>query len=231
MGYITRAIWGVLNTFREGDKISTGPQKNGHIGDIPPTVWAVPKASKRGTKSAVAHKWAHWLHDPSCIGVPQSVRAGNKMGNGPQVLGGITLAIQGSPTLESTGQNQQWPTSGHIGCITRAVLGVTNTSQRGTKSAAAHRRANWLHNAYRLGVAQRFIAGDKISSGPQAGTLATRPLPSRGSPKASEWVICTPSTFPNTTTFCTNKTPPPDILLTRLEESSLDATDTCCFIK
>ena len=36
----------------------------------------VPNASKRGTKSEVAHKWDRWLHNPCCLGGPQRFRAG-----------------------------------------------------------------------------------------------------------------------------------------------------------
>ena len=60
--------------------------------NLPCRLGGVPNASKRGTKSEVAHKWADWLHNPCRLG--------------------------GSPTLQSGGQNQKWPTSGQIGYIT-----------------------------------------------------------------------------------------------------------------
>ena len=83
------------------------------------TIGGVPNASEQGGKSAVAHKWANWLHNPYRLG--------------------------GSPTLQSGGQNHKWPTSGRIGYITHTVCGGP----------------------------QRFRAGDKISSSPQVGGLAT----------------------------------------------------------
>ena len=40
---------------------------------------------KAGTKSEVAHKWARWLHNLCCLGLPLCFRAGNKSRSGPQV--------------------------------------------------------------------------------------------------------------------------------------------------
>ena len=91
-----------------------------------------PTASERGAKSEVAHKWARWLHNPCRLG--------------------------GSPSLQSGGQNQKWPTSGQGGYITPAASGYPH----------------------------RFRAWGKIRSGPQVGKLATSPLPPRGIPNASE---------------------------------------------
>ena len=51
-----------------------------------------------------------------------------------------------------------------------------------TKSALAHKRADWPLHPRRLGGPQRFNAADKISTGPQLGGLATAPLPFKGSP-------------------------------------------------
>ena len=53
--------------------------------------------------SEVAHKWADWLHNPCRLG---------------------------SPTLQSGGQNQKWPTSGQIGYITPAVWGSPTLRSR-----------------------------------------------------------------------------------------------------
>ena len=63
----------------------------------------------------------------------------------------------GGPQCSARGQNQKWPTCGHSGYLTPAVSGVPNA----------------LH-------------GDKIRNGPHVGTVATSPLPSRGSP-----MLCT----------------------------------------
>ena len=83
-----------------------------------------------GTKSEMAHMWAQWLSNPCRLGGPQ---------------------------CSARGQNQKWPTCGHVGYLTPAVSGVPNALQ-----------------------------GDKIRNGPHVGTVATQPLPSRGSP-----MLCT----------------------------------------
>ena len=95
----------------------------------------------------MAHKRARWLHTPG--------------------------RLRGSPTLLCGGHNHKWPTSGPGGCITIAALGVTNASERGTKSEMGHQWAGCLHNARRLRGPQRFRAGDEIRSGPQVGRVAT----------------------------------------------------------
>ena len=92
------------------------------------------------------------------------------------------LPFGGSPTLQSRGQNHKWPTSGRIGYITPAVWGVPNALERGTKSEVAHKWADWLRHPCRMGVHQRFRAGDKIRGGPQVDGMATSPLPYGGSP-------------------------------------------------
>ena len=56
---------------------------SGQIGYVTPAVWEVPNASKRGTKSEVAHKWANWLHKPCRLGGPQRFKAGDKIRSGP----------------------------------------------------------------------------------------------------------------------------------------------------
>ena len=71
---------------------------------IPNWTRAVPNASKRWTKSVVAHKWADWLHNPLLVG--------------------------GSPTLPSGGHNQKVPNASGVGDKIRSV---PNTSERGTK--------------------------------------------------------------------------------------------------
>ena len=83
------------------------------------------------------------------------------------------MLLGGSPTLQSGGKNQQWPTSGP-GCdITLAAQGVGNTSQRGKQSTVAHNWATWRHNPRRLWGPQRFKAGERNKSGSQLGGMAT----------------------------------------------------------
>ena len=79
----------------------------------------LPNALEWGTKSEVAHKWAKWLHSPCRVGGPQCLRVAAKIRGGPQVgqVAAQPLPPGGSPTLQGGGQNQQWPTGGHIGCM------------------------------------------------------------------------------------------------------------------
>ena len=67
----------------------------GTNGYITHAIWEVPNASKRGTKPAVAHKWAWWLHNPCLVGGAQRFKAWE--------------------------QNQQWITTRRSGYITPAV--------------------------------------------------------------------------------------------------------------
>ena len=106
---------------------------------------------KISRKSAVAHKWADWLHN---LGGPPTLHSGGQNQRGtksavarkwadwlhnPCGLGGhqhfkagdkISSGLQvgiGSiisvPKLRSRGQNQQWSTYGLIGYITPAIWG------------------------------------------------------------------------------------------------------------
>ena len=136
----------------------------------------------RGTKSEVAHKWAEWLHHTCHVREgPQRFREGDKIRIGPHV-GGLTTSrppYGGSPTLQSGGQNQKWPTSGQVGYITPAMCGrVPKASERGSKSELAHKWADWLHHTCHLQEGpQHFREGDKIRTIPHMGGLATSPLP------------------------------------------------------
>ena len=65
--------------------------------------------------------WVDWLHNPCRLGGPQRFRAGDKIRKGR--MGNITTTILGgSPTLQSGGQNQKWPTCGRIGYMRSSVL-------------------------------------------------------------------------------------------------------------
>ena len=95
-----------------------------------------------GTKSVLAHQWVDWLHNPyrrgrvgggggaQCFKARSKIRIGptaskhgTKSESHPQVRGLATqpLPFGVSPTLQSTGQNQKWPTTGQIGYITRNI--------------------------------------------------------------------------------------------------------------
>ena len=90
---------------------------SGQIGYLTPAVSGSPTALERGAKSEVAHKWANWLPHPCRIGEPHRLRAGGRIRSGPQVgkLATSTLPYRGAPPPQCRGQNQKWPTSGHIG--------------------------------------------------------------------------------------------------------------------
>ena len=196
---------------RAGDKIRSGPQvskmatsplpyrgspplhgggqnqkwpASGQSGYLTPAVSGIPTASERASKSEVAHKWAKRLPHPCRIGDPHRCRAGVKIRAGPQLghMATSPLPYQGSPPLQSGGQNQKWPTSGQSGYLTPAVSGIPTAAERGTKSEVAHKWAKWLPHRCRIGDPHRCRAGDKIRSGPQVSKMATSPLPYRGSP-------------------------------------------------
>ena len=109
-------------------------------------------------KSEVAHKWAKWLPHPCRIGDPHRFRAGGKIRSGPQVgkMATSPLPYRGSPTLQSGGQNQKWPTSGQSGYLTPAVSGIPTASERGAKSEVAHKWAKWLPHPCRIGDPHRL---------------------------------------------------------------------------
>ena len=92
------------------------------------------------------------------------------------------LPYQGSPPLQSGGQNQKWHTSGQSGYLTPSISGIPTASERVAKSEVSHKWAKWLPHPFRLGDPHRFKAWGKVRSGPQGGKVATSPLPYRGSP-------------------------------------------------
>ena len=191
---------------RESPPLQSGGRENqkwpscGQSGYITPAVSGIPTASERGGKSEVAHLWAKWLHHPCRLGDPHRCTAGGQIRSGPVVGkvatsplpsgipnasergGEIRSGRRGSPTLQSGGGNQKWPTCGQSGYVTPAVSGIPTAAERGGKSEVAHLWAKWLHHPCRLGDPHRFRAGGKIRSGPLVGKVATSPLPSRGSP-------------------------------------------------
>ena len=157
---------------------------SGQSGYLTPAVSGIPTASKRGTKSEVAQKWAKWLPHPCRIGDPHRFTAAGEIRSGPQVgkVATSPLLYRGSPPLQSGGQNQKWPTYGQSGYLTPAVSGIPTASKRGAKSEVAHKWAKWQPHPCHIGDPHRFRAGGKIRSGSQVGKMATSPLPYRGSP-------------------------------------------------
>ena len=135
-------------------------------------------------KSEVSQKWAKWQRHPCRLGDPHRFRAGGKIRSGP-LVGKVATSPQpsrGSPSLQSGGQNQKWPTCGQNGYVTPAVSGIPTAAERGAKSEVAHKWANLLRHPCRLGHPHRCSAGGKITIGPLVGKMAMSPLPSRGSP-------------------------------------------------
>ena len=132
----------------------------------------------------MATLWARWLRQPCRLGDPDRFRAGGKIKSGP-IIGKVAtspLPSRGSRPLERRGENQKWPTSGQSGHVTLAVSGIPTASEQGGKSRVAHKWATWLCHPCRLRDPHRFRAEGNIKSGPIIGSVATSPLPSRGSP-------------------------------------------------
>ena len=185
-------------TYRSGGHNHTRPT-SGPCGYIIPAARGVPNASQRGTKSDMAHKWPLWLHNPCCLGGPQSLQSGDENKKWPTSgpCGYITPAAWGSPTLQSGVQNQKWPTSGPCGYITLAAFrsptlhsggqnqkwptsgpgGYIIPAARGSltlqREGPNHR---WPRNGpggyitlAAWGVPERFKPGEKITNGPQVG--------------------------------------------------------------
>ena len=185
----------------------------GQSGYVTPAVSGIPSASERGAKSELAGLWAKWLRHPCRLGDPHRLRAGGIIRSGPQVgkVAKSPLLSQGSPPLQSGGQNQKWPRCGQSGYVTPAASGIPTASGQdgkprvahkwakwlatplpsqaspplqsgGGKSEVVHKWAKWLHRPCHLEDPHRFRAGGKIRRGPLVGKVATSPLPSRGSP-------------------------------------------------
>ena len=72
----------------QGDEISNGPPVGGlatcYLGGLQPFTMG-DKISKRGAKSALAHKWPNWRHNPCHLGGPQHFGAESKTNCGPYV--------------------------------------------------------------------------------------------------------------------------------------------------
>ena len=111
-------------------------EQNGYV---TPAVSGIPPAAERGAKSEVAHLWAKWLRHPCRLGDPNRFEAGGNIRSGPLVgkMATSPLPSQGSPPLQSGGQNQTWPTNGQSGYVTPAVSGISTASERRAKSEVA----------------------------------------------------------------------------------------------
>ena len=131
---------------RGSPPLQTGGQNqkwpiNGQGGYITSAASGIPSASDLGAKSAVADKWARWLHHPCRIVDPHRFRAEGKNQKWPtNGQGGyITPAASGIPTALERMQNQKWPINGQGGYITPATSGIPFALERGAKSEVAHK--------------------------------------------------------------------------------------------
>ena len=240
-GYITPAASGVPTASERGDRIRSGPQVGKVAtsplppGGSPPLQsggtesevaqkWA--RRLHHPCRLGGPHRFSAGGHNPNwptsgqggyitpaASEVPTASERGDRIRGGPQVgmVATSPLPPEGSPTLQSGGQNQNWPTSEQDGYITPAAWGSPPLQSGGTESEVAHKWARWLHHPCRLGGLHRFRAGgqnqkwptsgqggyitraawgvptasergDRIRSGPQVGKVATSPLPPRRSP-------------------------------------------------
>ena len=125
------------------------------------------------------------------------------------------LPPRGSPSLQSGGQNQKWPTSGPGGYITPAAWGVPTASERGgrirsgpqmgkeatsplpppgsppvqsggAESEVAQKWARWLHNIFRLGGSPLLQSGGQNQMWPTSGQGGYITLAAWGVPTASD---------------------------------------------
>ena len=172
-----------VGKFGAGGKIRSGPQV-GKMATSPLPYRGSPPLHSGGQNQKWPTSGQSGYFTPAVSGIPTASERGGKIRSGPQVgkMATSALPYQGSPPLQSGGQNQKWPTSGQNGYLTPAVSGIPTASERGAKSEVAHKWANWLPHPCRIGDPHRFTAGGKIRSGPQVGKVATSPLPYRGSP-------------------------------------------------
>ena len=154
----------------------------------------------------MANKWTKWLCHPCRLGDPHRFRAGGGDQNWPTggQSGYVTPAVSGIPTAtEQGGKIRSGPLVGKVATSPLPSRGSPPLQSGGPKSKVAHKWANWLRHPCHLGDPHRCRAGGgrEIRSGPQAGKVATSPLPSRGSPplqsggQNQKWPTCEQSGY------------------------------------
>ena len=82
-------------------------------------------------------------------------------------IGYTSLAFSGSPRLQEGSKISSGPQGERLPTSSLNNLGP------GGNSTTAHKWANSLHDACGAGCSQHLKVGDKISSGPQLGKMAT----------------------------------------------------------
>ena len=163
-----------------GDRLRNGP----HVGTVatPSAVSGVPNALHRVTKSEMAHKWAWWLPNPWRLGGPNALDGGqNQKWPTSGHSGYVTRAVSGVLNAFNEGQNQNWPTCGHSGYLTPAVSGVPLAFNGGQNQKWPKSGHSGCLTPAVSGV-PNALPGDKIRNGPHVITVASKPLPCRGSP-------------------------------------------------
>ena len=184
-GYVTLAVSRIPTASERGGEIRSGPLV-GKVATSP----LPSRGSPRLHSGGVNQKW------PTC----------GQSGYVTPAVSRIPTASE-----RGGGGDQKWPTCEQSGYVTPAISGIPTASKRGGKSEVAHLWAKWLRHPCRLGDPHRFRAGGgksevahlwakwlchpcrlkdphrcraggEIRSGPLVGKVATRTLPSRGSP-------------------------------------------------
>ena len=132
----------------------------------------------------MAHMWGKWLHhacllrDPLCL-----ARGENQKGPTSGHSGYITFTFSWVPNAQHGEKIRNSPQVGTVATSPLFSRGSPMPS-KGRKSEMAHKWAQWLHHPCLLRDPQ-CQHGEKIRNGPQVGTVATSPLPSRGFPMPS----------------------------------------------
>ena len=137
-------------------------------------MWGIPNASKGGTKSEVAHKWADWLHHQCCLGGPRYFKAGDKIKSGSQVGLLATSSLPQHPTIPPI------PLESRDACVQKLLAHYIHQTLDGGGSCSPgyitlpspRPKSGW--NCYLTRV---------FSGVPKQGTkseVAVSPLPSRG---------------------------------------------------
>ena len=170
---------------RAGWKIRSGPLVDKVATSPLPSLGSPPLQSGGGNHKSPTCGQSGYV-TPAVSGIPTAAERGGGGGiRGGPLVGKVAtspLPSQGSPPLQSGGQNQKWSTCGQSGYATPTISGIPTAAERGGESEVAHLWAKGLHHPCRLGDPHRCRAGRKIRSGQLVGKVATSPLPSRGSP-------------------------------------------------
>ena len=173
--------------FRAVGKIRSGPQV-GTLATSPLPYRGSPPLQSGGQNQKWPTSGQIGYLTPCRIGEPHRFKAGGKIRSGPQVgeVATSPLPYRGSLPLQSGGQNQKWPTSGHTGYLTPAVSGIPTAAERGAKSEVAHKWANWLPHPLPYRGAPPLQSGGQNQKWPTSGRSGYLTPAVSGIPTASE---------------------------------------------